>query len=275
MKGRRTMRICLLCLLCLYSCLGAEDLFHFSVQEIGKKNLLTNSDFQKMEASSSVSAWIFKNYSEKPGLNFSFIDDTFQLQTTGGLFGYLMQEKLTVVEGAKYCVEVQLRLNSRALLWIVPVVYDQSLTVPPPQYKKALQPASEKLVKELSCFINPEYLVPISETQWNQCALEFTVPKNQGIHQYDFRIGAYGGEKGWLEVKKPFFGLAGRKLLITLTGKDLVEMNVCQPGGKIIQKILLKPTEAKQQFYINLDSRLMQYYVEIVDQKGEKHRRSL
>ena len=124
-------------------------------------------------------------------------------------------------------------------------------------------------------FINPDYLLPVSEHVWHRCALEFTVPRGHGILDYDFQIGAYGGQSGWIELRKPLFIPAAWTAILTLEGDNLLTLKVSSMDGSEIHTLPLDPGQARQKVTLRLKSRLKHYYAEIMTKAGEHIRRPL
>lgn len=251
------------------------------VKKIPAVNLLKNPQFMVEKDNKAPKDWLFSNYSKLPGFEYQADNGVFHIQTTGGLYGYLVQPGIPVEEGKKYYAEAWVKLNSRALLWLITMQYDDKLSpfFSPKSGTRIFSIANpdhgENLVRELQYFISPDYLLPVSETKWNHCALEFTVPAGHGITSYDFRIGSYGGSAGWIEIKDPYFGSAVFQAVVTLGGTGLTELKVCTSGGGEVKSFPLDPKRKQQKINITLESRLFQYYMEITNQSGLTVRRSL
>ncbi|MFA6101432.1 MAG: hypothetical protein WCV67_01195 [Victivallaceae bacterium] len=278
-QGRK-MKLALI-LLFLSCCTFATEIFQMTVKKIPEPNLLKNAVFTIANNQKVPDQWFFKDFSQKPKFTYETNHGIFHLETTGGLYGYLIQAQVPVREGEKYYAEVKVKLNSRALLWITTTQYDDKLgAFQEPKssttiYSIANPDQGERLVAELRYFINPDYLLPISSTQWNRCASEFTVPQNHGITNYEFRIGAYGGKIGWLEIKDPVFSLSRQKLQLTLTGKNLVKLKIYHSDGSVINTFNLDPEQNENQADVTLNSRMIRYFVEITDRTGTTQRRFL
>lgn len=243
-------------------------------------NLLKNAAFANIKQKIPA-GWEFRDYSKSENFALQAEKGVFRLETSGNTYGYLQQLQVPVIEGKTYYAEVQIKLNSRALLWLVTSQYDDKLgALQEPKsstkiYAIANPDHGEELVKELQYFINPAYLVPVSEHIWHRCALEFTVPRGHGIVNYDFRVGAYGGTAGWIEIKEPLFTSATQNLTLILEGENLVKLNVCSMDRSEVQTYSLSPHRERQQISIILKSRLKHYYAEIITESGKLIRRTL
>lgn len=258
-------------------CFSACQKFSMQVlDESLSENLLKNSEFQTASSPLIASHWSFANYSKNPGLEYCFSDNFFRLETSGGHFAYLLQEAIAVEEGERYFAQVYLRQNTRSLLWIVPVRFSSEQSNIPPEQRYVVNPEhGESLRKELELFINPDYLHTVSETEWQPCSIEFVVPQDKGITHYDFRIGAYGGHAGFLEVSKPSFVKSKRNITVLLKGKDLVELTLLATGDRTIEKIDLDQNKTRQKVNLQLDSRLLKYSCIIKDKYGKTYRTKL
>ena len=271
----------LLLLLLLFNYSYAAEIFNLEIKKIPEPNLLKNANFIKIKNKVVPESWIFIDYSKKPGFSFNFDRGIFNLKTSGELYGYLIQPRVSVQEGKSYYAEVKVKLNSRALLWIMTSQYDDKLSpLGEPKsstkiYSIANPEHGTNLVNELKYFIKSDYLIPFSSTEWNYCKLEFTVPKGHKITQYDFKIGAYGGKDGWIKFKEPFFSLARQKFQLTLRGKNLTKLKILHPNGKIEHLFSLDPNKNKNHFNITLNSRITRYFAEIIDSAGKSYRRAL
>lgn len=260
--------------------MAVEDIV-MEVRKIPEANLLKNPRFQTEKNNPVPANWSFSDYSKSPGFEYQTINGIFQIRTAGGLYGYLMQSNIPVEEGEKYFAEAWVKLNSRALLWCITMQYDDKLgAFQDPKsstriYSIANPAHGEKLVAELQYFINPDYLLPVSSTKWNRCALEFTVPEGRKITGYDFRIGAYGGDAGWIEIKDPYFSRSRQKLLIHLRGSNIEKLRICRPDGSPVEEFLLERSRESYDFEVRLNSRYIHYHAEIMTTDGKIIRRSL
>jgi hypothetical protein len=127
----------------------------------------------------------------------------------------------------------------------------------------------------LQYFINPELLLKFGDKDWTLCESELVVPKGKGVKTYAYRIGSLGGEEGWLRVKEPVFRLAERHLTITVRGEKCRELVLFHSNGSVMERHKLNPETASQKVELILPSTISSYYIEIIDNNNQKHRRSL
>lgn len=267
------------------SCNISADELTVSVKKEYSPNLLKNSDFEVLDKSGKPEFWVFDNCSASKKLEAGVTSEgaignnSIIVRTAGRLFGYWRQD-VPVKEGNSYCASVKFKLNSKGLLWIKTSQYDDKKSpLHDPKsstqiYARAYPEHGEYFKKIISAFIDPFYIQPVSDKEWNTFSLEFTVPEGHGINLYEFRAGAYGGDAGWVMADDAYFGLAEGKVHIEVKGaiSSVVVKNL---EGKIFLEKSTNTENTINTFTVNLPSMIERYYIEIKDRQGKINKRDL
>lgn len=253
------------------------------ILELRQPNLIRNPGFGNLQRPKWLPEhWRFENCSQKAGFEYNFKNGEAYLFTSGRLFGYFLQSGIPVEEGKRYYIGAKVKLNTTTLMWIRTTDYHDGLdTQNHPRsntnlFACLLRPEQGKeLFDELQYFINPELLLKFGDKDWTLCESELVVPKGKGVKTYAYRIGSLGGEEGWLRVKEPVFRLAERHLTVTVRGEKCRELVLFHSNGSVMERHKLNPETASQKVELILPSTISSYYIEIIDNNNQKHRRSL
>lgn len=263
---------------------SAEE-FNVRINKEYSQNLLKNPDFELLDNSGKPDGWTFDNCSASKNLEPGVTQEgaigknSIIVKTAGHLFGYWKQT-VPVKEGQNYCALIKFKLNSKGLLWIKTPQYDDKkspLHTPKSStqiYAKAYPEHGEYFRKIMSDFIDPFYIQPVSDKEWNTFSLEFTVPEGHGIDMYEFRAGAYGGGRGWVMADDAYFGLAECTAHIEIEGK-IKNIKVKNLEGKIFLDKNVNQESDINKFDVTLPSMLDRYYIEIKDNQGNISKRDI
>lgn len=276
-------------LLILFCCLNvmAAEPFELKISKQYAPNLLKNPGFEELAGSNKPSFWHFDNCSASKELEPIILNDgaignnAAAVRTAGGLFGYWMQE-VKVTEGNTYYAHANFKVNgSKALLWVKTAEYsDKKSPLHHPKssteiYARAYSEHGEELKKVLQYFIDPFYIQAVSSSEWNIYSMEFTVPSGHNISRYAIRVGAYGGNSGWVMIDDVYFGLSKYKLTLEISGSNLKGVKVMTLAGKAVFSKDLGSSSGKQLLEVELPSRQERYFVEVEDIKGKSYRRDI
>ena len=259
-------------------CCGAEP-FSLKVEKIYPPNQLPNPEWKKA-ADGSVPHWFFEDHSKRGGFTCRVENGEVIIETTGKNYGYYTCKEVPVKEGVTYFAGAEMRCSSKALIWMETRQYNDKLSPYYPPYsntriflQQAEPSADPVLNRELRWFVDPENIID-SET-WISGGKEFTVPTGHGVDKYIFMLGCYGGRAGFFRYRNPVVTEAAHQVKITLTGKGLKRLNICDSLNRLISTHELAPEAAEQQIVGKLPSRVTSYFAEIIDANGKKYRKGL
>jgi hypothetical protein len=255
---------------------GAEP-FSMTLEKEYSPNLLQNPGFEELDARGNPKFWLQQrvpNTHLEMGVTTEGAIGKYaayvNIINSVGVYGYWSQH-VKIQNAGRYCSVVALKADCDAVLALNPIGGGRARQSISRTVFADGCGAKERTL--LANFIDPAYLLPISDTDWNYYSVEFSAPA--GTNTYDFTVGAKAANSGLIKIDDAYCGLAKYTLNGVIKGLGLKSIRIKDGDGKILYSSEFMPNKIENNIRAELPSRLGNYSLEITDTQGNVHKRGV